>query len=71
MNELQRGDWFSSIVSSRSRARKWRKIREVEGQAAEEADRRFREIITLALERIASEHVSEFSVSSVDLPPTR
>ena len=30
--------------------------------------RRAREIITLALERIASDHVSEFAVSSVDLP---
>jgi ribonuclease Y len=45
-----------------------RKIREVEAEAHEEADRRARAIITMALERIASDHVSEFSVSSVDLP---
>ena len=55
-------------VEQKSRQEMARKIREVEGQAMEEADRRAREIITLALERIASEHVSEFSVSSVDLP---
>lgn len=45
-----------------------RKIREVEAEAHEEADRKARGIITMALERIASDHVSEFSVSSVDLP---
>ena len=45
-----------------------RKIREVEAEAHEEADRKARAIITMALERIASDHVSEFSVSSVDLP---
>jgi ribonuclease Y len=45
-----------------------RVIREVEAQTAEEADRRAREVITLAIERIASDHVSEYAVSSVDLP---
>jgi ribonuclease Y len=45
-----------------------RKIREVEAQANEEAERRARRIITLAIERVASDHVSEFAVSSVDLP---
>ena len=45
-----------------------RTIREVEAEATEEADRRAREIVTLAIERIASDHVSEYAVSSVDLP---
>ena len=55
-------------VEQSSRMEMARKIREVEAEAHEEADRRARAIITMALERIASDHVSEFSVSSVDLP---
>lgn len=45
-----------------------RLIREVEAETHEEADRRARAIITLAIERLASEHISEYTVSSVDLP---
>jgi ribonuclease Y len=45
-----------------------RTIREVEAEALEQADRRAREIVTLAIERTASEHVTEYAVSSVDLP---
>ena len=45
-----------------------RLIREVEAETHEEADRRARNIITMAIERLASEHISEYTVSSVDLP---
>jgi ribonucrease Y len=45
-----------------------RLIREVEAETHEEADRRARSIITMAIERLASEHISEYTVSSVDLP---
>ncbi|CAN5674610.1 ribonuclease Y [soil metagenome] len=45
-----------------------RTVREVEAEAAEEADRRAREIVVLAIERVASDHVAEYAVSSVDLP---
>jgi len=45
-----------------------RTIREVEAEVAEDADRRARNIITLAIERLASDHISEYTVSSVDLP---
>ncbi len=45
-----------------------RTIREVEAEVSEEADRRAREIVTMAIERIASDHVSEYAVSTVDLP---
>ena len=45
-----------------------RSIREIEAEAMEEADRRAREIVALAIERIASDHVSEYAVSSVSLP---
>jgi ribonuclease Y len=44
------------------------KIREAEQQTREEADRRSRSIITTAIQRIASEQVSETSVSVVALP---
>jgi ribonucrease Y len=45
-----------------------RVIRQVEAEAREEADKRAREIISLAVQRLASEHVSEISVSVVSLP---
>ncbi len=45
-----------------------RKIREVEAEAMAEADERARRIITRVIERVASEHVSETTVSSVPLP---
>ncbi len=43
-------------------------IRQVESEAREEADRRAREIISLTIQRLASEHVSEIAVSVVSLP---
>ncbi len=43
-------------------------IRQVESEAREEADRRARDLIALAVQRLASEHVSEISVSVVPLP---
>ncbi len=43
-------------------------IRQVEAEAREEGDRRARDVIALAVQRLASEHVSEISVSVVPLP---
>jgi len=43
-------------------------IRQVEAEAREEADKRARNIIALAVQRLASEHVSEIAVSVVPLP---
>jgi ribonuclease Y len=43
-------------------------IRQVEAEAREEADRRARDIISLAIQRLASEHVSETSLSVLTLP---
>lgn len=45
-----------------------RVIRQVESDIKEEADRKARNIITLAMQRIASEQVSETTVSAVPLP---
>ena len=43
-------------------------IRQVEAEAREEGDRRAREIITGAIQRVASEHVAEVTTSVVPLP---
>jgi ribonuclease Y len=43
-------------------------IRQVEAEAREEADKRARDIISLAVQRLASEHVSEISLSVLTLP---
>jgi ribonuclease Y len=45
-----------------------RKIRQVEAEAKEEAEKRARELITIAVQRVASDQVSEISVSSLALP---
>ncbi|HID88198.1 MAG TPA: ribonuclease Y [Anaerolineae bacterium] len=45
-----------------------RVIREIEQEAKEEGERRARKILTIAIQRMASEHVAEMTVASVDLP---
>jgi ribonuclease Y len=58
------------LVSAENEARHdiARIIRQVEAEAREEADKRARDVIALAVQRLASEHVSEISVSVVPLP---
>ncbi len=43
-------------------------IKEIEQQAKEEADKKAKEIITLAIQRCAADHVAETTVSVVSLP---
>ena len=45
-----------------------RHIRQVEGEAREEADRRAKKIVSIAIERLAGEFVTERTVSVVALP---
>jgi len=55
-------------VEKKSRQEMARTIREVEAQVTETAEKRAREIVTVAVERIASDHVTEYAVSTVSLP---
>jgi ribonuclease Y len=55
-------------VETEARQDMARVIREVEAEAHEEADKRARKVITTAIQRIASEHVAEVTVSTVSLP---
>src|SRR5262245_24247165 len=45
-----------------------RQIRQIEGEAREEADRRGKKIVSIAIERLAGEFVAERTVSVVPLP---
>jgi ribonuclease Y len=45
-----------------------RVIRQMEAETREEADKRAREIVTMAIQRIASDQVSEVAISVVPLP---
>ncbi len=56
------------LVEQEAREDMARLIREIEEEAKREAKDRAREIITLAIERLASEHVAETTVTSVPLP---
>ncbi len=55
-------------VEEKARRDMARVIRRVEAEAKEEADTRAREIITYAIQRMASEQVAELTVSTVALP---
>jgi ribonuclease Y len=57
-----------TAVENEARNDMARVIRQVEAEAREEADTRARDVISLAVQRLASEHVSEISVSVVPLP---
>jgi ribonuclease Y len=56
------------IVEQDTRQDMARIIRQVESEAEEEADRRARKIVTLAIQRIASDQVAEVAISTVPLP---
>jgi ribonuclease Y len=55
-------------VEKDSRGDMARIIRQVEAEAQEEGDRRAREIITTAIQRVASDHVAEVTTSTVTIP---
>ncbi|NLF64535.1 MAG: ribonuclease Y [Chloroflexi bacterium] len=55
-------------VEAESRQDMARIIREIEEEAREMGEERARELISLAIQRVASEHVSEVTISVVPLP---
>jgi len=68
MSEEQAKEVLLERIENRVRAEAARRIRVIEEQAREEADARAREIITLAIQRCASDQVAEAVVSVVPLP---
>jgi ribonuclease Y len=57
-----------SEVEKDARGDMARIIRQVEAEAQEDGERRAREIITTAIQRVASDHVSEVTTSTVSIP---
>jgi len=57
-----------NAVEQESRTDMARRMREVDDEMKSEADRRARDVIALAIQRIASDQVSEMAVSAVALP---
>lgn len=57
-----------AAVETESRNDMARVIRQVEAETKEEADRRAREIVTLAVQRIATEQAAEVATTTVPLP---
>jgi len=55
-------------VASEARQDMARVIREIEAQAKEEGEDKAREIITLAIQRVAADQVAETTISTVPLP---
>lgn len=65
--EEARGELLAA-VEAEARSDMARKMREVDEEVKAEADRRARDVIALAIQRIASDQVSEIAVSVVSLP---
>ncbi|MCF8037866.1 MAG: ribonuclease Y [Desulfohalobiaceae bacterium] len=55
-------------IESKTRHEAARMIRQIEMEAKESADRKSREVLATAIQRYAGDHVSEYSVSAVELP---
>jgi ribonuclease Y len=68
MSQEEAKDLLLQIVEQDARQDMARLIRGVEAEAQEVAERRAREIVTNAIQRIASDQVSEVAVSTVPLP---
>lgn len=68
LTEEQAKDMLLSHIESQVRTEAAHRIRMIEEQTREEADARAREIITLAIQRCASDQVAEAVVSVVPLP---
>ncbi|MGD8457651.1 MAG: ribonuclease Y [Anaerolineales bacterium] len=61
-------DLLIQEVEKEARGDMARVMRQIESEAREEGEKRARKLITLAIQRVASEHVSEITTSVVSLP---
>lgn len=68
MSQEEAKQLILEMVEQSARQDAARIIREVEARARDEADSKAREIVTLAIQRCASDQVSETTVSTVPLP---
>ncbi|MBX3082785.1 MAG: ribonuclease Y [Anaerolineae bacterium] len=62
-----RGELLAA-VETEARSDMARRMRELEEELKEDSDRRARDVISLAIQRLASDQVSELTVSTVSLP---
>ncbi|MBN1995652.1 MAG: ribonuclease Y [Anaerolineae bacterium] len=68
MSRDEAKEMLLQAIETEARQDMARVLRQVEADVKEEADRKARKIIALAMQRIASDQVSETTVSSVPLP---
>ncbi len=68
MSQEEARELLLNTVEQDARQDMARLIRAVETEAREEGERRAREIVTMAIQRIASDQVAEVAVSTVPLP---
>jgi ribonuclease Y len=68
MSQEEARTFLLSTVEQDVRQDMARLIRSIEAEAREEGERRAREIVTTAIQRIASDQVAEIAVSTVPLP---
>ncbi len=68
MSQDEAKELLLQTVEEETRQDMARVIREVEAEAREEGERRARKLVTLAVQRIASDQVSDVAVSTVPLP---
>ncbi len=68
MTQEEAKDLLLKVVENETRQDMARVVRQVEADVKQDADRKAREIITMAMQRIASDQVSETTVSAVPLP---
>jgi ribonucrease Y len=68
LSEAEARDIVLEQVAKETRQDMARVIREEELRAKDEADRRTREIITTAIQRLATEHVAELTTRTLEIP---
>lgn len=68
MSGLQAKEQLISQIENQAKRDAMTLVRDIEARAREEADRRARKIVAMAIQRVASEETSENSISVVTLP---